>query len=157
MRSRSRWTISRTVGRLDAPGGQAAVDAAPEHRRHFVAVETVEETTGFSGVDHAVIDAAWVADSVVNSGLGDLVEYHPLHGHLRLQVLEQVPRNRFALAVFIGREIELRGVFQERFEFFDYGLAAIRQLIGGLETVLDINIEPLDGRSATWPTEARTS
>ena len=45
--------------------------------------------------------ASWIAS------LRDLVEHHPLHRHLRLQHLEHVPRDRLALAVLVGREVEL--------------------------------------------------
>ena len=43
---------------------------------------------------------------------GDLVEHHPAHRHLRLQHLEQVPGDRLALAVLVGREQELVGVLE---------------------------------------------
>ena len=97
---------------LDAARRQAAVDAAPQHRRHLVAVEPVEDAAGLGGVDEAVVEAARVVDGVVDRRLGDLVEHHPLHRHLRLQILEEVPRDGLALAVFVGREVELRSVLQ---------------------------------------------
>ena len=129
--------------RLDAPGGQAAVDAAPQHRRHLVAVEAVEDPSRLGGVDHPVVDPTGVRDRVVDRRLGDLVEDHSLHGHLRLEVLEQVPRDGFALAVFIRREIELGGVFQCGFQFLDNGFPAFGQLVGRLETVLGVDVETL--------------
>jgi hypothetical protein len=64
--------------------------------------------------------ARWIA------ALGDLVEDHPLDRHLRLQHLEQVPGDRLALAVLVGREVELVGVLQQRLELGDLLL-----LVGG--------------------------
>ena len=51
---------------LHATGRQAAVDPPPQHRRHLVAVEAVEDATGLGGVDEAVVDAARVVDGVVD-------------------------------------------------------------------------------------------
>jgi hypothetical protein len=62
---------------------------------------------------------------VVDGRLGDLVEHHPLHGHLGLQHLEEVPGDGLALAVFVGREVELVGVLQSGLEVLDHVLAAI--------------------------------
>ena len=83
---------------------------------------------------------------VIDRGLGDLVEHHPLDRHLRLQVLDQVPRDRLALAVFVGREVQLGGVFQRRPQVFDDRLAAVGQLVGGLEPVVDIDVQALAGQ-----------
>ena len=83
---------------------------------------------------------------VVDRGLGDLVEHHPLHRHLRLEVLDEMPRDRLALAVFIGREIELGGVLERRTQLFDHRLAALGELVGGLEPVVDIDVQTLAGQ-----------
>ena len=97
---------------LDPSRRQPPVDPPPQHRGHLVAVETVEDAAGLGGVDEPVVDPAGVVDGVVDGGLGDLVEHHPLHRHLRLQVLEQVPADRLTLAVLVGGEVELAGVLQ---------------------------------------------
>ena len=128
---------------LDATGRQAAVDATPQHRRHLVAVQPVEDAPRLGGVDQAVVELTGVVDRVVDRGLGDLVEHHPLHGHLRLQVLEQVPGDRLALAVFVRREIQLGRVLQRRLELFDHGLATLGELVGRLEPVVDVDVQAL--------------
>ena len=144
---------------LHAAGGQPAVDTAPQHGRHLVAIETVEDAAGLGGVDEAVVEIAWVVDGVVDGRLGDLVEHHPLHGHLRLEVLEEVPRDRLALAVFVGREIELAGVLQRGLEILDDGLAALGQLVGRLEPVVDVDVQSpwTAGRRRGRPRRARRS
>ena len=47
---------------------------------------------------------------------GDLVEDHPVHRHLRLQLVEQVPGDRLALAVLVGGEVELVGLLEQPLE-----------------------------------------
>ena len=128
---------------LDAPGRQAAVDPPPQHRRDLVPVQPVEDAPGFGGVDEAVVDRARVVDGVVDRRLGDLVEHHPLDRHLGLEVLEQVPRDRLALAVFVGREVQLGGVLERRSQVLHDLLAAVGQLVGGLEPVVDVDVEAL--------------
>ena len=128
---------------LHTAGREPTVDAAPQHGRDLVAVETVEDSPRLGGIDEAVVEAARVVDRVVDCGLGDLVEHHPLHRHLRLQVFEEVPRDGFALTVFIGCEIELRCVLQRRLEIFDDGLAALGEFVGGLEAVVDVDVQTL--------------
>ncbi len=128
---------------LDAPGRQAAVDASPQHRRHLVAVEAVEDAAGLGGVDEPVVEATRVVDGVVDGRLGDLVEHHPLHGHLRLEVLEEMPRDGFTLAVLVRCEVELRSVLQGGLQILDDGLAALGELVGGLEPVVDVDVQPL--------------
>ena len=128
---------------LHATGRQAAVDAPPQHRRHLVPVEPVEQATGLGGVDQAVVDAPRVGDGVVDGGLGDLVEHHPLHRDLRLQVLEEVPADGLALAVLVRREVQLAGVLHRRSQVLDHVLAADGQLVRGLEAVVDVDRQTL--------------
>ena len=128
---------------LHAARRQATVDAPPQHRRHLVAVQPVEQSAGLGRVDQAVVDAARVVDGMVDGRLGDLVEHHPLHRDLRLQVLQQVPADGLALAVLVGREIQLAGVFHQHTQVFHHLRAAHRQLVRRLETVVDIDRQTL--------------
>ena len=72
---------------LHPAGGEALVDLAPQHRRHLVAVEAVEDAAGLLGVDEALVDLAGVVDGLLDGRPGDLVEHHPLHRHPGLQLL----------------------------------------------------------------------
>ena len=83
---------------------------------------------------------------MVDRGLGDLVEDHPLHRDLRLQVLEQVPADGLALAVFVGGEVQLAGVLHQHPQLFDDLGAALGQLVRRLETVVDIDRQTLAGQ-----------
>ncbi len=128
---------------LDTTGRQTAVDATPEDGRDLIAVQAVEESARLGRVDEAVVDAAWVVDRVVDGRLGDLVEHHPLDRYLRLEVLDEVPRDGLTLAVLIGREIQLGGVLESRTQLFHHGLAALGQLVRRLEAVVDVDVETL--------------
>ena len=71
------------------------------------------------------------------------MEHHAVHGHRRLQVLKQVPRNRFPFAIFVRCQIQRRGVFHEGLQVLDDRLATFSQLIRRFETILDIDSQPL--------------
>ena len=75
--------------------------------------------------------------------LGDLVEDHPVHRDaLRLELVEEVPGDRLALAVLVGGEVELVGVLEQRLELGDVRLLVARHDVVGLEAVVDVDREP---------------
>jgi hypothetical protein len=78
---------------------------------------------------------------VLDRILGDLVEHHAVHGHLGLQLLEEVPRDGLALAVLISGEVELVGVLEQSLEFGDRLLLRVGHHVVGLEAVLDVDGE----------------
>ena len=93
--------------RLDPARAQVAGDLAPEQGAELIAHEPVEEPPGLLGVDHVHVDRADVAERVLDGPLGDLVEGHaadPLVG--QVERLLQVPGDRLALAVGVGRQID---------------------------------------------------
>ena len=68
----------------------------------------------------SIVDLARVVDRGEDRRLGDLVEDHPVHRDaLRLQLVEQVPGDRLALAVLVGGEVELVGVLEQALELGD--------------------------------------
>ena len=54
---------------------------------------------------------------MVNGGLGDFVEHHPMHGYAwldgRLEVFDEVPADGLSLAVFVGCQINRTGLLGE--------------------------------------------
>src|SRR5439155_7653170 len=127
--------------RLDAPGGQAAHDLLPEHRRDLVAVETVEDAPGLLRIDEPLVDLARLFERAGDRVLRDLMEDHAAHRHLRPQDLEQVPGNRLALAVFVRRQQELVGILQELLQLADLLLLVGIDDVERLEVVLDVDAE----------------
>ena len=67
-------------------------------------------------------------------------------GTLRLQHLEEVPRDRLALAVLVGREVQLARVLQRRLELGDDLLLVVGHHVDGREVVVDVDAEPADLR-----------
>ena len=128
--------------RLHASGREAAHDLLPEHRRDLVAVEAVEDASRLLRVDEPRVDVARLAERAVDRLLRDLVEDHAPDRHLRLQHLQQVPGDRLALAVFVGREQELVGVLQELLQLADLLLLVRVDDVERLEVVLDVDAEP---------------
>ncbi len=122
----------------------ARADLAPQHRRHLEPVEAIEDAAGLLGVDQPVVDPPPVLDGVLDGGAGDLVEHHALHGHRRLQGLQEVPGDRLALAVLVGGEVQLVGLLERGPEVADHVLAG--DLVGGLEAVVDVDAEALLGQ-----------
>lgn len=126
---------------LHTAGGQPRHDLLPQDRRDLVAVETVEDTAGFLGVDHARVELARVLDGLADRVLGDLVEDHAVDGDLGLEDLEQVPGDRLALAVLIGGEEEFVGLGELFLELPDLGLLVGVDDIDRLEVVVDVDTE----------------
>ena len=129
---------------LHPPGGEAGHDLLPQHRADLVAVETVEDAARLLGLDEVHVELARVVGGVEDRLLGDLVEDHPLDrdAGLGLQLVEEVPGDRLALAVLIGGEVELVGVLEQALELGDVRLLVARHDVVGLEAVVDVDREP---------------
>ena len=145
-RARAR-TTSRTRGRLHPTGGQALADLAPAHLGHRVAVEPVDDAPALLRVDEAVVDVAatrrWRAAIAAWVISWNTIRFT---GTRRLQHLEQVPRDRFAFAVLIRREIELVGTACSAF----FSSLMICLLVG-VDLVLDREAVARCRRSGPWP------
>ncbi len=128
---------------LHAPGRAGAAGPAPGHERHLVAEEAVEDPAALVRLDELHVEVAPVLDGLLDRRPGDLVEDHPLDRHVlgRLQQLEDVPRDRLALAVLIRGEIELAGVAQRLLEGADVVLLLVGDHPHGLEVVVDVDPE----------------
>ena len=82
-----------------------------------------------------------------------------LTGHLRLEHLQEVPRDGLALAILIRGEIELVGVLQQRLQPLD-DVALVRvDLVLGLEVGVDVDRQALRraGRGRARPRPRRRS
>jgi hypothetical protein len=72
----------------------------------------------------------------------DLVEDHSLGGHLRLQLLQQVPGDRLALTVTVGREQQLVGGRQRILERAQGGPLLGIDDVQRLKAVVDVDSGP---------------
>src|SRR5690606_23535116 len=112
-----------------------------QHGRDLVAVEAVEDAAGLLRVDEVLVEVARVLQRPLDRLARDLVEDHALDRHLRLERLEEVPRDGLALAVLIGREVELVGVLERALELRDLLLLVGVDLVVRVEAVVDVDRE----------------
>ena len=124
-RARARRRAGRRRSAPDRPTSRGA-DAAPQHRRHLVPDEAVEDAPALLRLDQLHVELAPVRDRVVDRLAGDLVEHHALDRHLGPEHLDEVPRDGLALAVLVGREVELVGALQRAPQLGDDVLLAPR-------------------------------
>ena len=103
--------------RLDAAGGLGTGQLAPQHRREREADEVIERAAGAIGVDQIVVELARVLHRLGHRRLGDRVEGDALdllgERLARAQHFADVPRDRLALAIRIGREDQAVGELGE--------------------------------------------
>src|SRR5690606_37552889 len=95
--------------RLYAPGREARLDLAPQHRREVEADQVVERAPRLLGVDQLTLDRTRLAHGFLDRARRDLGEHHALQ-RLALeqaalaQDLGDVPADRLALAIRVGRQ-----------------------------------------------------
>ena len=115
--------------RLHAARRARARQLAPQHRRQGEADEIVERAARPIGVDQRLVDLARMAHRLQHRVLGDRVEHDPvdplvLQELLVLEDLVDVPGDRLALAVRVGRQDDPVGVLDRS--------ADLAQPLGGL-------------------------
>ena len=132
--------------RLHAAGRQGGADLAPQEGRDLVAVEAVEDAARLLRVHEVRIQVTRVVERALDRFLRDFVEHHAANGHLRLEHLEEVPRNGLTLAVLIGCEEEFVGFLEEFLEFGDLFLLVRVHHVIGRKTLVDV-----DGEAAERP------
>ena len=126
---------------LDATGRQPRHHLLPEDGRDLVAVEPVEDAPRLLRVDQRLVHGARVGERLLDRALGDLVEDHPARRHLRLELLEEMPGDRLALAVLVCRQQQLVGVLQLALQVGDHALLVRVDHVVGLEPVVDRDAE----------------
>src|SRR5581483_2568666 len=105
---------------LHAAGAQALGDFAPEDGADFPAHDAVEDAARLLGVDPVHVDGHGVLKRLLDLGLRDRVE----DDALRLLVRDakrflKVPGDGLALAVQVGRQIDLATGLGQGLEFVD--------------------------------------
>ncbi len=120
-------------------------DLLPQQGADAVTHQPVQHAPRLLRVDQVRVDAAGGVEGREDGALGDLVEHHALHRHLRLEDLHQVPADRLPLAILVGCDVELVGALQRRAEVADHVLLARRDDVQRPEALLDIDAEPGPG------------
>ncbi len=99
---------------LHAARAQAGLHFLPEHRRDRVAVEPIENAAALLRADQVLVDVLRVLHRLLDGLFRDLMEDDPPDRHSRLEDLLEVPADRLAFTVRVGREIDLRGALERR-------------------------------------------
>jgi hypothetical protein len=127
---------------LHSPRGELGPELLPQHRRHLVANQAVEDATGFLCVDHSLVDFARLRKSVADRTAGDFVKDQPHDGDIGLQHLDQVPGDGLSLAVFVSREVELGRALELLLESRDLLFFVGGNHVERCEIVVDVDAQP---------------
>ncbi len=125
---------------LHASGREPAGHLLPEDRRDLVADDPVDDPAGLLRLHAGHVDGPRRLEGPLHLRLRDRVERHPL-GSIRVdpEHLCEVPRDRLALSVQVGREPDVTGSLGKLPQFRDRaGLVAV-DFVGGGEVVLHIH------------------
>ena len=87
--------------RLHPAGREAPGHLFPEQGREGVAHEAIQDPPGFLGMDELHVEFPGLVEGPADRLSGDLVEHHPLDGHLGGQQLQQVPADALPFPVFV--------------------------------------------------------
>ena len=140
---------------LHTTRGKTRPNLAPQHRRKLVTVQAVQNTAGFLGIDHVVVNVASIVKRRFDGFLRDFVEHHALDRHFRLERLYQMPGDGLPLAILIGCEVQGVGFFQRAFQLgHGFLLVAVDDVVR-LESVFHVNSELaefgfVDGWHLAW-------
>ncbi len=138
--------------RLHAPCAQALFHLAPKKRRELIAHDAVEYAPRLLRVNQVLVDCARVFYALGDNLFRNLVESDALClAVIKLQKLLEMPRNRLALAVRVGREVDGGRAFRILFKL-TYKLALILNGdILRLKAVFDIHAHFALGQVAQVP------
>jgi hypothetical protein len=127
---------------LHAPGGQPAPDLAPEQRRDLVPNQAVEHAPRLLGIDQTLVQLARMLERRANGVARDLVELHPARRPVpEADRLDQVPGDRLALAVRVGRQVHHVGLPGRRLELLDDLVLLARDHVLRREAMLHVYAE----------------
>ena len=124
--------------RLDPPGADSTLDLVPEQRAYLVADQPVEHPARLLGVEQVVIELLRVCHRRPHRALRYLMEQYAADGALDLsELVGDVPRDRLALAVGVGRQVDVVGLLGLRLDFLEHLRLAGDDVVLGLEVVVD--------------------
>ena len=129
---------------LHAAGRQPAPHLLPQQRREIEADQVVERAARLLRIDEVQRQVARLGHGALHFALGDFVEHHALD-FLALEVaaflqqLAQVPGNRFAFAIRVGRQIQGLGFLERARDGVDVFFVALDRLVAHREVLVGID------------------
>ena len=138
--------------RLNPARAEPAPHLVPEERAEFVADEPVEDAARALGGDHFLVEDARVFDRFLNRLLRNLVEHQAVKlALLAGKLLRQMPADRLALAIGVGRHVAVGRVLGGVLQFLDDLLARHQRLVLFGEIVVDVHTQFALGQIADVP------
>jgi len=104
---------------LHPSGGEFRPHLPPQELRNFVSKQPIEDAAGFLCPDQVFVNRPGIFEGFVNGLVRDFVEDEAVDRNSRFQNLDEMPANGFPFAVFVGRQVDLVGVFEQGFELGD--------------------------------------
>ena len=135
--------------RLHAAGAQPTPDLVPEQRADLVAHEAVEHAPRPLCGDHPHVDGPRMLQRILNRLLGDFVEREAVNlALLALQLLNEVPADRLALAIRVGGDVDVGRVLRRVLQLFNDLLARLDGFVRFGELVVDVDAQLALGQIA---------
>ena len=130
--------------RLHAAGREPALHLAPQHRRQVEPDEVVQRTPRLLRIDQVAGDLARLGHRLLDRARRDLGEHHAVQRLVADQValaqdLRDVPADRLALAVRVGRQIEVVGALGRLGDGLDMFLVLLDQVVAHREAVFGVD------------------
>ncbi len=129
---------------LHTTGGQAALHFAPQHRAQIETHQIVEGTTRLLRIDQVGRQHTRIGHRLFYRTRGDFSEHHAVQlaafqQSALFQYFGDMPADRFALAVWVGRQIQRRGTARGPGNGFDVLLVFVDQRVVHRKAVLGIH------------------
>ena len=125
---------------LHAACAQSASDLLPEDGGDLVAHDAIDDAASLLSIDAIHVDGTRRLERALHFALGDRVEGHALGlGRLHAEHLGEVPGDRFALAVQVGREPDFVGALGQPTQLRHGARLVVVDLVGGGEVVVQID------------------
>ena len=125
---------------LHATRAESARHLLPEHRADHVAHDAVQDAARLLRVHAVDIDRTRCLKRLENGAAGDLIKLHALCLQwIHAQEFRQVPGDRFALTVQVGRKPDLAGVLGKLLQCRHLRAAVVAHFIGWFKVVLKVH------------------
>ena len=134
---------------LNSARRQVTLNFFAKHRGNFIAHESVEHSSRLLCVDEIKVDFSRVAQAFLDGFLRNFVKLHPDGGFfIKPEYVCDMPRDCFAFAIRVGREIYCVGLCRESFEFFYRGLFVRHNFVLRFEILFHVYGKRANGQVA---------
>ncbi len=134
---------------LHPPCGNAATDLLPEEGADLVPYQPIQDAPRLLRVYLSRINVPRMGEGLLNRPLRDLIEHHPVNWPPgALQLLGQMPADRFPLTIRVGCQIDGGGGLRGFLEVAQHLLPAPDDLELGRKIIFHVYRQRLDGQIA---------